>query len=132
MKVDREIIALGFLYAVTVGLYVFFEKYVINYRPIIMPDATAPESSFPSSHTMLICVVMGSTVMLIGRYVKNGFLRWLLICLCTLVCVVTVIGRLICGVHWFTDIVGGVLISLTLLSLYSEIIHRYPKPREKE
>ena len=71
LKVDREILALGGLYIVVIGLYLFFENVIINYRPIIMPDNTSPEASFPSSHTMLVCVIMGSAAMLINRYIIN-------------------------------------------------------------
>ena len=69
LKVDREILALGGLYIVVIGLYLFFENVIVNYRPIIMPDNTRPEASFPSSHTMLVCVIMGSAAMLINRYI---------------------------------------------------------------
>ena len=65
LKVDREILALGVLYLVVIGLYIIFETVIINYRPIIMPDNTRPEASFPSSHTMLVCVIMGSAAMLL-------------------------------------------------------------------
>lgn len=71
LKVDREVLALGGLYLIVIGLYVLFEKAVVNYRPIIMPGGVQPEASFPSSHTMLVCVIMGSAVMLTGRYIKN-------------------------------------------------------------
>ena len=122
LKVDREILALGGLYILVIGLYVLFEVVIVNYRPIIMPDGTHPEASFPSSHTMLVCVIMGSAVMLIGRYVKGRTLRNVLSLGCTIIIGVTVVGRLISGVHWFTDIVGGILISVMLLSLYSGIL----------
>ena len=95
-KVDREILALGVLFAVVIGCYVLFEKVIINYRPVIMPGETAPEASFPSSHTMLIMTVM--------------------------VTLVTVAGRLYCGVHWCTDIIGGILLSTTLLLLFSAVV----------
>jgi len=121
LKVDREILSLGGLYLIVIGLYVLFEKAIVNYRPIIMPGCTQPEASFPSSHTMLVCVIMGSTVMLIGKYIKNRPLCVLLKTFCILTIGITVIGRLISGVHWFTDILGGILISVSLLSLFSAI-----------
>ena len=120
LKVDREILALGVLYLVVIGLYIIFETVIINYRPIIMPDNTRPEASFPSSHTMLVCVIMGSAAMLINRYIKNKTLCRALRAMCFVIIIVTVVGRSIAGVHWFTDIFGGVLISVTLLSLYKE------------
>ena len=122
LKVDREILALGGLYIVVIALYLFFENVIINYRPIIMPDNTSPEASFPSSHTMLVCVIMGSAAMLINRYIRNKPLNRILRAVCYVIIGVTVVGRLIAGVHWFTDILGGILISVTLLSLYEEVI----------
>ena len=122
LKVDREILALGGLYIVVIGLYLFFENVIVNYRPIIMPDNTSPEASFPSSHTMLVCVIMGSAAMLINRYIRNKPLNRILRAVCYVIIGVTVVGRLIAGVHWFTDILGGILISVTLLSLYEEVI----------
>ena len=124
LKVDHEILALGGLYIVVIGLYVLFEIVIVNYRPIIMPDGIHPEASFPSSHTMLVCVIMGSAIMLIGKYVKEKPLCRVLRGICAAIIGMTVIGRLIAGVHWFTDIVGGILISNFLLSLFSEVLKR--------
>ena len=122
LKVDREILSLGGLYIIVIGLYLLFENVIVNYRPIIMPDNTHPEASFPSSHTLLVCVIMGSAVMLIDKYIKNKTLNKMLRVICFVIIGVTVIGRLIAGVHWFTDILGGIMISVTLLSLYKEVI----------
>lgn len=119
--VDKEILALGGLYVVMAVVYVFFEKVIVNYRPILMSDAVEAEASFPSSHTMLICVIMGSAAMLFKKYVQKETLRFTLGMVCNVIMAVTVIGRLICGVHWFTDILGGVLISAVLLFLYSAV-----------
>ena len=122
LKVDREILSLGGLYLVIIGLYILFENVIINYRPIIMPDNTHPEASFPSSHTLLVYVIMGSAVMLINKYIKNQTLCRVLRAICFVIIGITVIGRLVAGVHWFTDILGGIMISVTLLSLYKEVI----------
>ncbi|MBQ6151208.1 MAG: phosphatase PAP2 family protein [Mogibacterium sp.] len=121
LKVDREIWALGGLFIAVIGCYVFFEKYIINYRPIIMPGETAPEASFPSSHTMLIMTVMIAVMIVSDKYfgdLLGAFIR----VLCFLTVLVTVCGRLYCGVHWFTDIIGGILLSATLLFLFAAAV----------
>ena len=119
IRVDRKILLLGGLYLVVIGLYLLFEHAIVNYRPIIMPDGTRPEASFPSSHTMIVCVIMGSAMMLIGKYRKGKKFFVIANTFCTALIGITVIGRLIAGVHWFTDILGGLLISASLLSLYA-------------
>ena len=121
-KVDGAIYPLAGLYVVTIGLYVIFEKVIINYRPVIMPDEVALEASFPSSHTMLACVILGSAIVMIGKYIDNDMLRKLLIALAAVLLILVVAGRLVSGVHWFTDIVGGVLISGALVFTFIGIV----------
>ncbi len=121
-KVDREILFLGGLYLAVIALYVFFERVIVNFRPVIMPGAAHPEASFPSSHTMMVCVIMGSAALLTGKYVRHKTFRAALRWLCAILVIATVAGRLVSGVHWFTDIIGGILISVTLLSLYAGAI----------
>lgn len=121
-KMDREIYALGGLYVVMAALYVLFEKDIVNYRPIIMPDATAPEASFPSSHTMLVCVIMGSAIKMVGRYIGNEKAVTVLKIVFAVILGLTVAGRLISGVHWLSDIFGGLLISAALLTWFDAVV----------
>jgi len=122
-RVDKSLIATGVLYVLTIIMYFVFEKCIVNYRPVIMEGETEVEASFPSSHTMLVIVVMGSTFFLVKYFLKEKENMKNVILLVRILCVaitlVMVVGRLICGVHWFSDIIGGILISATLLSLYS-------------
>ena len=130
-KVDRDILLLGGLYLAVVLFYMIFEVIVINVRPVVMPGDTAPEASFPSSHTMLVCTVMGSAIMLLRRKKEGRFLylpalpasvRRALPAACAAVAAVTVTGRLVSGAHWFTDILGGLLLSGALLALFAGML----------
>ena len=114
-RVDRPVLLLAGLYAAVLVIYVLFEKVIINYRPVLMDGETFPEASFPSSHTMLASVIYLSAAMIVDRYVKDPRLAAVLRVLCVVLAVVTVAGRLVSGVHWFTDILGGILISASLL-----------------
>ena len=114
-KVDKEIIGLGIFYVGVIGLYIFFETYIINYRPILM-DGTL-EASYPSSHTLLSICICGSSLMINKILYNNKKIFKLENIISILSIFIIVIGRLISGVHWFTDIIGAVLISIALLKI---------------
>lgn len=122
-KVDRELYFTGGLYVAILILYIFFELVIVNYRTILMPGKDFPEASFPSSHTVLACTVFGSTAMLLPKYLKKPIFCKILQAVCEILAVLTVVGRLISGVHWFTDILAGALVSLALLFLYREMLN---------
>ena len=124
-RVDPWLLALGALYVALAAIYVFFEKFIVNYRPVIMPGDTLPEASFPSSHTMLFCVVLGSAAMVAGRLIRSPRLLWAVRTCCVLSIAAAVLWRLISGVHWFTDILAGVLISAALLLLFSAALEKW-------
>lgn len=124
-QVDKEIFSLAGLYVIVMGLYVAFNKIVINYRPEILPDEEELEASFPSSHTMLGIVIMGSAIIVLKKYFENNALRKCVALLCCIILAGTVIGRLLSGAHWLTDIIGGILISVALLSIFSLALAKY-------
>ena len=122
LKVDKNLLLLGVVYILLVLLYVLFEKIPFNYRPVILDPAEGLEPSYPSTHTLLILTVFGTAIQLAGDYIKNSKLLLTLKIMALVIMALTIIGRLVCGVHWFTDIVGGVLLSLFLISFYKELV----------
>ena len=68
-KVDKKIILLGLFYILVGIVYVFFEKVIINYRPLLMNKEL--EASFPSSHTMLALCVCGSSLIMSKYRIKD-------------------------------------------------------------
>ncbi len=132
LKVDKEILLLGALYVVTVIFYILFEKIVVNYRPILMPDGTGPEASFPSSHTMLSCVILGSGLQLVKKYAKKSkTVQLVLTVVFAVMLALIVAGRLLSGVHWFTDILGGLLLSAALLNAYDGLLKLWKQKANK-
>lgn len=118
-KVSRVIIGLGILYVIIAVLYVVFGKIPINYRPILKPDETELETSFPSTHTLIIGSVMGSAIIACRRLLKDEKIVKLIQIAAIAVMVIGICARLFTGVHWLTDIVAGILFSATLVSLYT-------------
>ena len=121
LKVDKKILMLGVIYILVILLYVLFEKVPFNYRPVVLDPAEGLEPSYPSTHTMIILTIFGTAIGVIGDYLKNAKLVLLLKIICLVIMAVTIVGRLICGVHWFTDIAGGVIISLFFINLFKDL-----------
>ena len=119
-NVDKEIIILGIFYFLVISIYIFFEKYIVNYRPILMNGNL--EASFPSSHTLMTICLCGSSIIINNRLLKNTFTKVVNV-ISLFIIIITIIGRLISGVHWFTDIIGGLLISSFLLMLFYSIVN---------
>ena len=115
MKVDADILLLGVFYIVVILAYLIFEKIVINYRPTLFDGM---ESSYPSSTTLLVLSVMPTVVFPANRRMKDGALKKAVIILSVLFAAFMVIGRLVSGVHWLTDIIGSVLLSAGLYLVY--------------
>ena len=106
-------------FALLAVIYLFFEIVIINYRPILEDGASYPEASFPSSHTMLAVAIMGVTANLFGRIrLKDKRIITILKTACIILAVITVAARFLSGVHWFTDICGGILIGLAIVFAY--------------
>ena len=119
LKVDYSIFVLGGFYIVVMAVYVLFEMLVVNYRPVLINGYL--EASYPSSTTMLVMCVMPTAIMQFNARIKNDALKRFVAFVIIAFIVFMVIGRLISGVHWFTDIIGGVLLSAGLVLIYHVI-----------
>ena len=117
---DYNILILGGFYIVVMAVYVLFEVFVVNYRPVLIGGIL--EASYPSSTTMLVMCVMPTAIMQFSARIKNNILKRFVASAITVFVVFMVIGRLLSGVHWFTDIIGGALLSAGLVMMYRAII----------
>jgi undecaprenyl-diphosphatase len=118
-KVDRSLLMLGGFYSVVIAAYIFFEVVIINYRPVLLGGY--PEASYPSSTTMLAMCVMLSAMMQLRARIKNGVFRRCVMILIAVFTAFMVIGRLVSGVHWLSDIIGGALLSAGLVIIYASV-----------
>ena len=118
-KVDSYILISGVYYATVVLFFMLFEIFPVNYRPILINGAC--EASYPSSTTLLVLTVMPAFIFNLRMKSSNRTIR----ILTTIFTVFMLIARLFSGVHWLTDIVGGILLSAGLFYIYKGTILIY-------
>jgi undecaprenyl-diphosphatase len=114
--VDRSILVLGGFYLAVLGVYLFFEAHTVNYRPVLIDGFL--EASYPSSTTLLVLTVMPTAILQLKSRIRHAKARRAVLIVLIAFTAFMVLGRLLSGVHWVSDIVGGVLLSTGLVLLY--------------
>ena len=116
LRVDPDILLLGVYYVLVIACYLIFEMIPINYRPVLIEGRL--EASYPSSTTLLVLSVMPTLQFQTNKRAANPMIREVAAMFVIAFSAFMVIGRLISGVHWATDIIGSVLLSTGLFMLY--------------
>jgi len=116
LRVDSDILMLGAYYVLVILGYLLFEMVPINYRPILIDGNL--EASYPSSTTLLVLSVMPTLKYQTERRITNQMVKRTITIFAIVFSVFMVIGRLISGVHWATDIAGSVFLSSGLFMIY--------------
>ena len=125
LKVDRDILLLGIYYLFVIFGYLIFEMIPINYRPTLIEGRL--EASYPSSTTLLVLSVMPTLVFQTRRRLKNRKAKRIIDIMTVIFSLFMIIGRLVSGVHWLTDIIGSVLVSAGLFCIYRAVVLLYCK-----
>ncbi len=120
LRVDVDILLLGVFYVIVIACYLIFEMIPINYRPVLIEGRL--EASYPSSTTLLVLSVMPTLMFQVNRRVSNAMIKKAVVVFVIAFSMFMVIGRLISGVHWATDIIGSVLLSAGLYMLYRSAV----------
>ena len=131
--VDGSLYLLAGFYVVVGGCYALFEKFVVNCRPVL--ENGQLEASFPSSHTLLAVTILGSAMVQLRQRIHSRGLRTVVNVVFTALIAVMAVGRLLSGVHWLTDILGGVLLGTALVLAYDALtleLRRRERKKEKK
>lgn len=120
LQVDYDIIILGIYYILVMLGYFVFEMIPINYRPVFINGHM--EASYPSSTTLVVLSVMPTLIFQCNRRIKNAWVKIVINIVSIIFSAFMVIGRLLSGVHWITDIIGSIIFSAGLFLIYKAVV----------
>lgn len=90
-------------------------------RPEIMRLIDENGYSFPSGHSMVSTAFYGLLIYLIYKNVKNKYLKWFGCIALSLTILGICLSRIYLGVHYASDVVGGLVFSIAYLIIYISI-----------
>lgn len=85
--------------------------------------------SFPSGHTAISTVVYGYLIYLIYNYVSNKKLKYVLISILSIIILVVGLTRIYLGVHYTSDVLGGYLLGISYLIMFTYVTRNYIKEK---
>ena len=108
-KVDIEIIFLGIFFVLSIIIWIVFDKFIkVNVRPIGSDDG-----SFPSTHVLLTTFLLLSGHGLCCIYLDKKLYKYGSLVLAILLIIIVTIFRLVSGMHYITDVLGGLLLGIS-------------------
>ena len=130
-KVDKDIYFIGGLAVLMAILWLFFDKVaIINYRPINMGDKL--ESSYPSTHVLVTTFLTLSTFNLYGKYFNKNLIKVAGIVAAMFIIMFVCVGRIAAGMHYFTDVIGGLFLGLGLYFTYETLKYTFLTENKEE
>lgn len=85
-------------------------------RPEVLHMVVEKTYSFPSGHTMAATVFL----IIFGNFMKEKFNKNVITTIQVLLILLTGISRIYLGVHYFTDIIGALLLSFAILYIVKD------------
>ena len=125
--IKNKKIGLGiFINLCTAALLNFTLKQIIRRpRPIDYRLITESGYSFPSGHTMVSTAFYGFIIYLIYKNVKNKYIKISLISALSILITLIGISRIYLGVHYTSDVLGGMFISISYLMIYINFFNKF-------
>lgn len=119
-KIDPELLWLPLPLVLMAATYFIFDKLLIlSTRP-----NGSGESSFPSTHVMVVTTIFAIAAILIPKYVKSDLIRTFLYAAMLTLVATTCVGRVLADMHWIADVIGALVFSAIFVIIYYLIIRR--------
>ena len=125
-KIDPELLWLPLPLILLAITYLIFEILPVNVRP-----NGSGESSFPSTHVMVVATIFFITMVILPHYVKNKTARIILNIVMVVLIGLTTVGRVYANMHWIIDVIGGIAFAFAFSEIYYFAYKKFKKAKRK-
>ncbi len=112
---NKHALYLCFSSSSSVVFNTIFKNIIRRDRPNILRLITQGGFSYPSGHAMITMCCYGYLFYYVYNFVKNKYLKIILLIILGILIISIPISRIYVGVHYFSDIIGGLLLGGCIL-----------------
>ena len=120
LKKKQKIMVLSNVIIVTI-LNQLLKIVFMRPRPEIMRLIEEQGYSFPSGHSMVSTAFYGLLIYLIYKNVKNKYIKYTLCTILSILILIICLSRIYLGVHYASDVIGGVCFSIAYLIIFINV-----------
>ena len=128
----KEVFLIGSNTILTVGSNQILKHIICRPRPNHLRLIVENGYSFPSGHAMISICLYGLLIYLVNKKIKNKLLKIILTILLIILILGIGISRIYVGVHYPSDVLGGDLLSLSILIFNITIVNKYYRGKKHE
>ena len=128
----KEVFLIGSNTILTVGSNQILKHIICRPRPNHLRLIVENGYSFPSGHAMISICLYGLLIYLVNKKIKNKLLKIVLTILLIILILGIGISRIYVGVHYPSDVLGGYLLSLSILIFNITIVNKYYRGMKHE
>lgn len=107
------------------GAMALLKDFFARARPDVIQLVPVRGFSFPSGHSMNAILLYGSIIILLHYYMEKRPIRLMLMLFFATLIIIIPISRVYLGVHFLSDVIGGMGLSGFLLIMSKEFIFKY-------
>ena len=120
--IDTKIIAFGVIIVLMIIVWVLFDKIIIiNHRPLKIDGEL--EGSYPSTHVMVVTFIYLGVISFLSMKNKNKAFKIAVYSSIILAILLVSVSRILSEMHWFTDVIGGIILGLFFYFVYLKIVY---------
>lgn len=128
----REPVLLAVSMLGEVAIFIVSTSVVGRHRPTVAHlDGSPPTSSFPSGHTAASTTLYGTLAIVVLAYAGRALWRAGAVVLAMVIVLSIGLSRLYRGMHYPTDVAGGILLGLLWITVTSLVILSGHRPRDR-